>query len=212
MHLRTFPDIRMRQLVRDGQRAQQLLDQSQYQEARAIFTATRARARKLGLDSAYLTWGVALCTDLMGEPEVAFPLIQESATLDPFNPALQQSFDAIAWRLRNALADADRAVDDPSTPRLYRLLLEAGEADVASHVAMARHLAHAGKPDEALALLDAVTRLAPVSRDAWLAKAAVARTLRNDALAAECDAQAGALATGTVAFGIPAPAGSVTQA
>jgi tetratricopeptide (TPR) repeat protein len=197
----------MRPLTDDAQRAQQLLDRGEHAEGRALFASVRARARKLGLDSAYLAWGAAVCADLMNEPEEAYRMIQESVALDPFNPAGQHSFNTIAWRLRNALADPARAPGDPSTARLYRLLLETGEADVPCHVAMARHLAHAGDPAEALALLDAVTRLAPVSRDAWAAKAAVARAAGNEPLAAECDAQAAALAATPVPFGIPSTGG-----
>jgi hypothetical protein len=206
--MRTFPDFRMRSLVDEAHSAQQLLDQNQHAEARARFTSVRARAQKLGLDSAYLAWGAAVCADLMGEPEVAFVMIQESVALDPFNPAGQGSFNAIAWRLRNALAEPGRAFDDPSTPRLYQLLLEAGEADVPCHVAMARHLAHAGKLGEAMSLLDAVTKLAPVSRDAWIAKGAVARAAGDEALATECAAQVAGLAATPVPFGIPPPAGA----
>lgn len=70
--MRTFPDLRMRALVEDAHRAQQLLDQSQHAEARDLFAGVRARARKLGIDSAYLAWGIAICTDLAGDAEMAF--------------------------------------------------------------------------------------------------------------------------------------------
>jgi len=206
--MRTFPDLRMRQLTQDAGRAQGLLDQSQHREARELFTEVRARARKLGLDSAYLDWGVAVCSDYLGELEMAFDSIRESVAKDPFNPAAQHSFEIIAGHIRAALVDAGRAADDASTPRLYQLLLAAGEADVSCHVAMARYLAHAGKADEAMRLLDAVTLLAPASRDAWLQKAALARALGNESLAAECEGQAAALATADVPFGIPAPRGA----
>ena len=73
---------------------------------------------------------------------------------------------------------------------------------------MARHLAQAGKASEAMRVLDAVTLLAPVSRDGWVQKAGLARSLGQDDLAAECEAQAMALATAQVPFGIPAPAGA----
>lgn len=206
--MRTFPDFRMRQLTLDGHRAQELLDQSQYREARELFTEVRARARKLGMASAYLDWGVAIASDYLGEFEMAFDSIRESVGKDPFNPAAQHSFDIIAGHIRAALADTARAADDASTPRLYHLLLAAGEADVSCHVAMAHHLEHAGKADEALRLLDAVTLLAPASRDAWLRKATVARALGNEPLAAECEGQAAALAMADVPFGIPAPGGA----
>jgi tetratricopeptide (TPR) repeat protein len=191
-----------------GQRAQGLLDQSQYREARELFTEVRARAGKLGLASAYLDWGIAVASDFMGEFEMAFDSIRESVAKDPFNPAAQHSFDIIAGHIRAALTEPGRAADDPSTPRLYRLLLAAGEADVSCHVAMARHLARAGQPAEAMRVLDAVTLLAPVSRDAWLQKAALARALGDEPLAGECEGQAAALATADVPFGIPAVKGA----
>ncbi len=109
---------------------------------------------------------------------MAFEAVSEAIKADPMNPACQGSFDLIANRIRAALADPGRALDDPSTPRLYELLQGAGEADVPSHLAMARHLAHAGKNDEAMAILEAVTLLSPISRDAWAQRAALARAVR----------------------------------
>jgi len=206
--MRTFPDLRFRALANDAQRAHELMDRAEYRESRDLFTQVRARAAKLGLDSAYLTWGIAVTSDYLGELDVAFTTISESLAKDPLNPAAQNSFDVIASHIRAALADPQRAPDDASTARLYQLLLEAGEADVASHLAMARHLAHAGKPAEAMRILEAVTLLAPSSRDAWLQKAGLAHSLGQDDLAAECETQAGALATAQVPFGIPAPAGA----
>jgi hypothetical protein len=163
----------------------------------------RARACKLGLDSAYLVWGVAVTCDYLGELDVAFTAISESIAKDPLNPAAQHSFNIIASHIRDSLANPSRASDDPSTPRLYRLLLEAGEADVASHLAMARHLAHAGDREAAQRIVDAVTLLAPASRDAWVQKAALARAGDDEVLARECEAQAVALAATIVPFGIP---------
>jgi tetratricopeptide (TPR) repeat protein len=208
--MRTFPDIRMRGLVAGAQRAQDFLDRGNYREARDAFAEMRARARKLGFDSAYLAWGLAVATDYLGELEMAFTTIWESVAKDPLNPAAQRSFEIIADHIRSSLADASRAPDDPSTPRLYRLLLEAGEADVASHLAMARHLAHAGEHEAALRIVDAVTLLAPASRDAWLQKAAFARAAGEDSVADECEAQAATLATTSVPFGIPAVGGAAS--
>lgn len=205
--MRTFPDLRMRSIVSGAQRAQDLLDRGEHREARDAFTEVRARAGRLGLDSAYLAWGVAVTSDYLGELEVAFTTISESIAKDPLNPAAQRSFDIIAGHIREALAAPARAPDDPSTPRLYQLLLEAGEADVASHLAMARHLAHAGDGEAAMRIVEAVTLLAPASRDGWVQKAVLARAGGDEALARECEAQAGALATASVPFGIPAAGG-----
>jgi tetratricopeptide (TPR) repeat protein len=206
--MRTFPDLRMRDLVWDAQRAQQLLDQNSYQEAKELFGSVRARARKLGVDSSYLAWGLAVVHDFLGELEVAFEAIGEAVTHDPMNVAVHRSFDLIAGRLRAALAEAKRAPDDPSTPQLYALLQGAGEADVPCHLAMARHLAHAGKHAEAMRVLDAITLLSPVSKDAWEAKAGLARVMGDPTLAATCDAEAAAVAAAQVPFGVPAPRGA----
>jgi tetratricopeptide (TPR) repeat protein len=208
--MRTFPDLRMRSIVSGAQRAQEHLDRGEHREARDAFTEVRARACKLGLDSAYLSWGVAVTSDYLGELDVAFTTISESIAKDPLNPAAQRSFDIIAGHIRESLANPSRSPDDPSTPRLYRLLLEAGEADVACHLAMARHLAHAGEPEAAMRVVDAVTLLAPASRDAWVQKAALARAAGDEALARECESQAAALATTSVPFGIPPARGAAS--
>lgn len=207
--MRTFPDLRIRDLVWESQRAGRMLDDHAWQEARDAFTALRARVAKLGLGSSYVAWGLAVALDNLGEIEMAFEAVGEAVGEDPMNPACQQSFDVIANRLRASLADPARTPEDPSTPRLYALLQGAGEADVPSHLAMARHLSHAGKPADAMAILDAVTLLSPVSRDAWLQKAALARVLGNEPLAATCDAQAAAISASDVPFGVPAPRGPV---
>jgi tetratricopeptide (TPR) repeat protein len=206
--MRTFPDLRIRDAVWESQRAAQLLDERKWDEARDAFTALRARAAKLGVDSSYLAWGLAVALDNLGDYEMAFETVSEAVLKDPMNPGCQHSFDLIANRLRAALADPSRALDDPSTPRIYALLQRAGEADVPSHLAMARHLAHAGKHAEATRLLDAVVLLAPVSRDAWLEKAALARAAGDEALAASCDGQAMTIAASDVPFGVPAPRGA----
>jgi tetratricopeptide (TPR) repeat protein len=206
--MRTFPDLRIRDAVWETQRAGRLLDERDWAGAREAFAALRARVAKLGLQSSYVAWGLAVALDNLGETEMAFEAVSEAVQKDPMNPACHHSFDVIAGRLRATLADPDRALDDPSTPRLYALLQHAGEADVPSHLAMARHLAHAGQHEAALRLLDAVTLLSPASRDAWLQKAALARGLGGDALAASCEAEAAAIAASDVPFGIPAPRGA----
>jgi tetratricopeptide (TPR) repeat protein len=205
--MRTFPDLRIRDAVWESQRAGRLLDDREWAAAREAFTALRARTAKLGLRSSYLAWGLAVALDNLGEIEMAFEAASEGVKVDPMNPACQHSFDVIANRLRAALADPERTPEDESTPRLYALLQDAGEADVPSHLAMASHLAHAGKKAEAMALLDAVTLLSPISRDAWLHKASLARALGDATLAATCEAQAAAIAASDAPFGIPAPRG-----
>lgn len=201
--MRTFPDLKMREVLREGQRAQKLLEEGDYPEARDLFLQLRARARKLGLRSGYLLWGLGVAYDNLGELELAFSTMSDAVNLDPFSPSAQRSFDIIAGRVRAALADASRAADDPSTPRLYQLLLGAGEADVPSHLAMARHLAACGDQPGAMRMLDAVTLLAPVSRDAWVQKGLLARAMGDLPLAVRCETEAATIAAADAPFGLP---------
>ncbi len=205
--MRTFPDLRMRQIVWDTHRAQKCLDDGEYEQARDLFLELRARARKLGVESAHVAWAIAVAYDNLGELEMAFTTITEAVNQDPLNPGGHRSFDIITSHMRAALADENRAPDDPSTPRLYEMLVGAGEADVPSHLAMARHLAHTGKHAEAMKMLNAVTLLSPVSRDAWLQKASLARTIGNAELAMQCEAEAAAISTTAIPFGVPPPVG-----
>ncbi|MGB8929887.1 MAG: hypothetical protein WCC48_01420 [Anaeromyxobacteraceae bacterium] len=64
-------------------------------------------------------------------------------------------------RIRAALAAEDRAIDDPSTPRLYELLVRSGETDAAAHVALAKFWLAKGEPAKAARIADAVTLLSP---------------------------------------------------
>lgn len=202
--MRTFPDLRLREALRESRRAGQLLEAREWAAAREAFAALRPRLARLGLRSGYVDWGLAVALANLGETEMAFQTANEAIRQDPLNPAAQESFEHIAEQLRAALADPRRAPHDPSTPRLYELLQGAGEADVPSHLAMARHLAQAGDRQGAMRLLDAVTLLAPLSRDAWLQKASLARALGDEGLAASCEAQAAAVAASDPPYGIPA--------
>ena len=81
----------------------------------------------------------------------------------------------MAARLRAALADPARAADDADIPRLYTLLVEAGEADLEAHLAMVRFAVATGQLERARSLAEAVTTLFPAAREAWEALARVAR-------------------------------------
>ena len=61
------------------------------------------------------------------------------------------------------MSSPERAVDDPSTPRLYAILVRAGEAEVESHAAMARYHLATGNVPAAAAIADAAALLYPAS-------------------------------------------------
>src|SRR5690606_19742064 len=149
--MRTFPDVRMRNVLTMGQRAQRLLDEEAYAKARDTFLEARARVQAMGLPaSAHLAWGLCVALDNLGEHEMAMSASIEALNLDPMSPTYQRSFDVVSGNLRRKLCDPERAPDDPTTPQIYRQLTDAGEADVPCHLAMGRHLSHTGQHAEAL--------------------------------------------------------------
>jgi hypothetical protein len=198
--MRTFPDVRMRELMSGVRRATSLMEKGEHAEALQVLTDVRARATPAGIDSAFVAWNVAQCQHALDDLEAAFESICQAARLDPLAQPIQSTFEAISWALRASMADPERAPTDIAIRRMYYALMLAGEADVTSHVAMAKHLSAAGEHRRALEILDAVTLLAGVSQDAWRAKGAVARAAGDDALAAECEAQVEAIAEQDVPF------------
>jgi tetratricopeptide (TPR) repeat protein len=171
-------------LLGEMRRAYDLVQERRADEAVNVYREVLAEARKVGLDSAHLHWAFAAACDYSGDLEMAFEQITLAIGKDPLAPPFRRSFEVITGRIQAALADSERAADDPSTPRLYALLQRSGTVDVASHLAMARYHLAMGTLAEARALVDAVTLLHPMSREAWEAKAAVARAT-GDLTAAE---------------------------
>ena len=106
----------------------------------------------MGLESGFVLWNLAIVADNLGELEMAFDYIRRALATDPLAQPFQNSFDVVVKRIRAALADEARAVDDPSTPRLYDILAGAGEADVAvprGHGALVRRRRRPGARREA---------------------------------------------------------------
>jgi len=89
-----------------------------------------------------VAWGLAVVCDGLGEFESAMAHIKEALEIDPLAIPYQRSFATIVDRIRRVLGEESRDPEDPTTPRLYQLLVESGEGDVGSHLAMARYLRH----------------------------------------------------------------------
>lgn len=206
--MRTFPDVRFRELMSAVNEATSLADKGEHARALEALGRVRARAEGAGIASAYLHWNVALCHEALGDPEAAFAAVCAAVRLDPLAQPIQSTFESVAWGLRASLASPERPDDDAAIARMYETLMAAGECDVTSHVKMARHLSATGDHDRALRILDAVTLLASVSQDAWHAKAGVARAAGREELAAECEAQAMAITRQDVPFGMGPAAAS----
>ena len=170
--------------------------------AEALFRQVTAEAQKMGFASAYVHYVFAGVLDRMGKLEMAFDELKKAVEADPLALPVRHAFQDVAARLRAALADPSRPADDAAIPRLYTLLVEAGEADLEAHLAMVRFALAAGQLDRARALADAVTTLHPVAREAWEALARVARAQGDFALAGKADAEAAVAEVRAPPFGM----------
>lgn len=161
----------------------------------------RGHLARLGLESGWALWMAAVMNDYLGDPAEALQEIRKALPMDPLNPDYVRSFEIITTRLKHQLAELPPS--DPSVPRLYALLAESGDNDVHTHLAMTRHLLSSGAVEKARRLLDALTLLAPASREVWLERAKLERREGNEAEAARCELEAWARSTKDIPFGIP---------
>ena len=193
-------------LLGEVRRAHDLVQERRPAEAVDVYREVVAEARKAGLDSAHLCWAYAVACDYTGDLEMAFEQITAAVAKDPLALPFRHSFEVITGRIRAALADEDRAPDDPSTPRLYALLQRAGEADLGAHLAMARYHLAGGDLQQARAIADAIVLLHLGSRQGWQLKALVAEAEGDTAAAEQARLEAAALPDGDPAFAAPGAA------
>jgi tetratricopeptide (TPR) repeat protein len=180
-----------------------LVNEGKHDEAVKACDWAIAAARKLGITSGALFWHAAVANDYAGNWEAAFDRINQALDRDPLNEPFRNSFGVITNRIRAALARADRAVDDPSTPKLYELLVRAGEADVGCHAVMARYAAATGDLAKARAIADAAALLFPASPEAWKARSEVAAKAGDAATVEACAVELAALGEPVVPFAVP---------
>jgi tetratricopeptide (TPR) repeat protein len=196
----------VQKLQRDVRRAQEHIDSRELDEARGLLLQVRKECQARGLRTVQVPWMLAIVGDYSGDLDMAVQSIQEAVRTDPLSQPVLRSFDIISGRIRGYLTAADRPADAEDTPKLYGLLQELGEADLACHLVMARWEAQTGKPDAALRRVDAVLLLFPYSHEAWALKAGVAGLLGDaDAQrAAEVEAAAlGGVDRGPLPFTMP---------
>jgi tetratricopeptide (TPR) repeat protein len=203
MKTRNRPDARLEKLSREMRRAYDASEAGDKAEALKIYQGVLEKAQGMGLTSGFLLWNLAIVADNLGELEMAFDYVRRALLSDPLAQPFLNSFDIVMKRIRAALSDEARPVDDPSTPRLYDILTGAGEADVSSHVAMARWCAAGGDLDRAGKLADALVTLYPGEPMAWRCKADVARVAGDAATADECMAEAAVRGGAPEPFAVP---------
>jgi hypothetical protein len=190
-----FKDKQLAPVRAHLERAHEAMQRRETAEGVKHFRLAHEAAAERGIRSAFILWNLAAASDYSGELEAAFDAIVAALALDPFSGVMRDSFDIIARKTRAALAAEGRAVDDPTTPKLYALLLQHGEADVSSHAAMARFHVAAGNASEAAELAGALTTLHPEDPDAWSCRRDVARALGDGATVEACEVELAALAT-----------------
>ena len=196
-------DARLGKLSGEMRRGFEATEAGNPAEALKIYQAVLEKAQGMGLESGFVLWNLAIVADTLGELEMAFDYIRRALAADPLAQPFQNSFDIVVKRIRAVLADEARAVDDPSTPRLYDILADAGEADVAAHVAMARWCAAGGEVVRAGKLAEALITLFPGEPLAWRCKADVARVTGDAATADECLAEAAVRGSAPEPFAVP---------
>ena len=170
--------------------------------AEKVFREVLAEAQRLGFASAYVHYMLSGALDRMGKLEMAFDELKKAVRADPLAIPVRHAFQDVAARLRAALADPARAADDEAIPRLYTLLVEAGEADLEAHLAMVRFAVATAQLERARALAEAVVTLFPVAREAWEALARVARAQGDIARAAVADTEAAGVGMEAPLFGV----------
>jgi tetratricopeptide (TPR) repeat protein len=170
--------------------AQELIQAERYQPAKDLLLKLSRDADWAGIESGHLWWGLAIASDYLGQLEEAFGYVSKAIRADPLSPAYDNSFGIILGRMKAALANPEGDPDDATLPRLYKALVRAGKADEGCHLAMAKWLDQADKAEDALKVLDALTTLAPASRDAWVAKAAILKKLGRTTLAVSAESEA----------------------
>jgi len=170
--------------------------------AEKLFREVVTEAQRLGVVSAYVHYMLAGVLDRLGKLEMAFDELKKAVMADPLALPVRHAFDDVAARLRAALADPARAPEDADTPRLYGLLVEAGEADLESHLAMVRFAMATAQLERARVLTEAVTTLFPAAREAWEALARVARAQGDLARAATAEAELALVGIQPPLFGV----------
>ena len=188
------------ELAVDLDRLQRLVDERDLNAAQALADSCGLKAKQAGITSAFFLWLKAVLADRSGEFVLALKLIGEALEMDPLCPPHRHSHEVVVRNVRAALHDPARAADEPNTPELWTLLVQAGEADDGCHLALARYRLVKDNALDALRLVDAVTTLSPTNREAWALKAVAARSLGDHKLAARAEAEAIALGEGPVLF------------
>ena len=187
-------------VLADIRKCQELHSENKLKEGRDLAEGMADYAKRMGVQSAHLLWVRAILADYAGDHEPALIHIAAAAATDPLDPNIARSEGIILDRARTALGAPDRDLNDPATPRIHKLLVKAGAADDACHLALAAHLNFKGKHAQALAVVDAVLTLSPTNQAAWNLKAVIAQATGDKDMAVKASAEAAACAPSSIPF------------
>lgn len=187
-------------LARAVTKAERLAEEQRHEEALKLINDIQGQAARVGVQSAYLHWLKAVLLDTAPAPltrhDQALEQIQAAITLDPLSVPFRNSRRAILHNLKALIADPHQSTVD--VPRIWALLVDVGEADDESHLALARHHLAVGALDDALKVLTALTVLSPSNPRAWTMRVEVAAKLATpEELAVACAEAAAAGAIGS---------------
>jgi tetratricopeptide (TPR) repeat protein len=185
-----------------GKLRRALEERGSTEAAETLFREVVAETQRLGFVSAYVHYVLAGALERLGKLEMAFDELKKAVRADPLALPVRHAFQDVAARLRAALADPARAADDADIPRLYTVLVEAGEADLEAHLTMVRFAVATAQLERARVLAEAVTTLFPAAREGFEALARVARAQGDLARAAQAEAEAAMAGVQAPLFGM----------
>jgi hypothetical protein len=186
----SLADPRLERLSTEVARAQGLVSQGEYPEAKRVFMDALQATRDLGVTSGDVFWGLAVVSDFVLEFRDAVRFCRLALETDPLSPSYRRSWAVIGRRIREALLTGSRG--ESLIPELHKLAVEAGVADDQAHLRLAQHLLKQGKLDHAQSFLEAFTTLSPSCKEAWMLLADVGRRAGNVDLTERCSLAIGA--------------------
>ncbi len=166
-------DPRIEKVCERISNAQTMYQQRGFSEARDEFLELFEEAKNLGLSGGDIVWGLGCCSDSLHDFPSAIAYCRKALEIDPLSPSYRRSFAIVVGRVRAAILDEARPLDDSETLTLCRLLAQYGSADAAVHLRHARVLLKTGNVAEAKAVAMAVSKLSPLS-EVWAVLAHIA--------------------------------------
>ncbi len=166
-------DPRIEKVCERIAKAQSRYGERAFGEARDELIELFDEAKSLGLAGGDIVWGLGCCADSLHDFPAAIAYCRKALEIDPLSPSYRRSWGIVAGRVREAILDEARPLDDAETLTLCRLLASNGAADVVVHLRYARVLLKTGNVAEAKAVAMAVSKLAPVS-EVWAVLAHIA--------------------------------------